>query len=92
MNVFGSRQRNIREQHGLLLRQVAALLEIDTALISKIERGERRISREQVVKLFNFFNVNEKEWLSDKVLNSLEGEPYALDGLKQAIQTLTKIE
>lgn len=94
MNVFGSRLRNLREQHGLLLRQVAALLEIDTALISKIERGERRISRKQVVKLSNFFNVNEKElltlWLSDKVLNSLEGEPHALDGLKQAVKTLTK--
>ena len=90
--MFGSRQRNLREQHGLILRKVASLLEIDTALISKIEGGERRISREQGVKLFNFFNVNEKERLSDKNLNFLEVETYALDGLKQAKQTLTKIE
>ena len=38
---FGETIRHIRENKGMLLRQVAATLEIDTALISKIERGER---------------------------------------------------
>ncbi len=54
MNSLGEKIRTIRESKSLLLRQVAAHLEIDTALISKIERGERRLTREQVLNLLNF--------------------------------------
>jgi transcriptional regulator with XRE-family HTH domain len=54
MNSLGEKIRTIRESKSLLLRQVAAYLEIDTALISKIERGERRLTREQVINLQNF--------------------------------------
>lgn len=51
---FGITIRKLRENKGLLLRQVAATLEIDTALISKIERGERKANREQFIKLAKF--------------------------------------
>ena len=37
--------RESREKKGLLLRQVAALLEMDTAILSKVERGELQESR-----------------------------------------------
>ncbi|MFP4506775.1 MAG: helix-turn-helix domain-containing protein, partial [Cyclobacteriaceae bacterium] len=48
---FGVRIKALREQKGLLQRQLAASLEIDTPMFSKIERGERRAKRAQVVKL-----------------------------------------
>jgi len=74
MNSLGEKIRLIRESKGLLLRQIAAYLEIDTALISKIERGERRLTREHVIKLANYYNVTEESlltlWLSDKVLET----------------------
>jgi len=38
---FGNRIRILREEQNLLLRQVAPMLEMDTAQLSKIERGER---------------------------------------------------
>src|SRR5680860_254388 len=43
--------REKREKKGLLLRQVAAMLDIDTAILSKIERSERKASKEQNIKI-----------------------------------------
>jgi transcriptional regulator with XRE-family HTH domain len=88
MNSLGEKIRTIRESKSLLLRQVAAHLEIDTALISKIERGERRLTREQVIKLAKFYNVSDEElltlWLSDKLLDTIENDPFAMQGLNKA--------
>jgi transcriptional regulator with XRE-family HTH domain len=88
MNSLGEKIRTIRESKSLLLRQVAAYLEIDTALISKIERGERRLTREQVIKLATFYNVTDEEllilWLSDKLLGTIENDPFAMQGLNKA--------
>jgi transcriptional regulator with XRE-family HTH domain len=88
MNSLGEKIRTIRESKSLLLRQVAAYLEIDTALISKIERGERRLTRDQVIKLAKYYNVTDEElltlWLSDKLLDTIENEPFAMQGLNKA--------
>jgi transcriptional regulator with XRE-family HTH domain len=88
MNSLGKKIRTIRESKSILLRQVAAHLEIDTALISKIERGERRLTREQVIKLAKFYNVTDEElltlWLSDKLLDTIENDPFAMQGLNKA--------
>lgn len=94
MNVFGEKIRNIRESKGLLLRQIAAYLEIDTALISKVERGERRLTREQVIKLSSFFNVSEEElitlWLTEKIISVIVNEPFAIQGIEKANEILKK--
>jgi transcriptional regulator with XRE-family HTH domain len=45
---FGEKIRTLREQQNLYLRQVAPLLEMDTAQLSKIEKGLRQIKREQI--------------------------------------------
>lgn len=88
MNSLGEKIRTIRESKSLLLRQVAAYLEIDTALISKIERGERRLTREQVIKLAKFYKVADEKlltlWLSDKLLDTIENDPFAMQGLNKA--------
>ncbi len=39
---FGEKIKELRENKGLLPRQLAASLEIDTPMFSKIERGERK--------------------------------------------------
>ena len=76
--LFGKKIRELRDENGVLQRQLAALLEIDTPMFSKIERGDRRAKREQVIKLAEYFNLNEKEmltlWLADKVLDAVDGE------------------
>ena len=59
-------------------RQLAALLEIDTPMFSKIERGDRRAKREQVIKLAEYLHQDVKEmltlWLADKVLDAVGAE------------------
>jgi HTH-type transcriptional regulator, competence development regulator len=94
LKTFGLKIRKLREEKGLLLRQVAATLEIDTALISKIERGDRKASREQVIKLAELLNVESDEllilWLSDKIVDMLEEEPLAYKALKNSEKRLKK--
>lgn len=74
--LLGSRIRELRDEHHVLQRQLAALLEIDTPMFSKIERGDRRAKRVQVEKLAEYFKVSEKEllalWLADKVMDAVE--------------------
>lgn len=88
MSYLGQKIKELREAKGLLLRQVAACLEIDTAQMSKLERGERVAKREQISQLANLFEVEENLlltiWLSDKVLKVLSGETLASQALKQA--------
>lgn len=76
--LLGNKIRSLRDEHGILQRQLAAYLEIDTPMFSKIERGDRRAKKSQVILLAKYFHVDEKEmlilWLADKVLDALDGE------------------
>jgi len=85
---FGIKVRQLREQKGLLLRQIAAALEVDTALVSKIERGERKASKEQIMKIAELLEINPDEllviWLSDKIVDMLQEEPLAYKVLKNS--------
>ncbi len=88
MDSLGDKIRNLREEKELPLRTVAAYLGIDQAILSKIERGQRKASRQQVVNLATYFKVKESEWLvawlSDKLAYELEDENVALEALKVA--------
>jgi len=85
---IGEQIRKLREEHGLPLRKVAAKLDIDQSILSKIERGERKASKEQIIQIARIFNVNEKEllinYLSDRVLYDLKDEELAREALKVA--------
>ena len=93
MSCLGQEIRETREKQKLLLRQVAAHIEVDTALLSKAERGERNLNRDQVVKLAKFFNTSEEKyislWLCDKIIEVVDNDPLANKGIKKA---LTKIK
>jgi len=88
MNDLGVRLRELREAQGLLLRQVAAQIDVDTALMSKLERGERKPQREHILKLAGVLKANEKElltlWLAERVTEILENEPLAEEALRIA--------
>ena len=76
--LLGNKIKSLRDEQGVLQRQVAAYLEIDTPMFSKIERGGRRAKRNQVPKLAEYFHVDEKElltlWLADRILDAIKGE------------------
>lgn len=87
-NQFGDRVRQLREQQKLLLRQVAPMLEIDTPLLSKIERGERTAKKEQVSKFAEILKVSKDElltlWLADQVYDVIKDEDLAEKAMKAA--------
>lgn len=58
---FGEWLRELRVERGLPLRAVAASLQIDVALVSKIELGQRLPTEEQSVRLAKFFGVSATE-------------------------------
>jgi transcriptional regulator with XRE-family HTH domain len=88
MNSIGETIRNLRVDKQLPLRTVAAYLDIDQAILSRIERGERKATREHIVKLAQYFNVPEKDllitWLADKVVYEVADESVAFEALKVA--------
>lgn len=95
LNHLGQKIRELREKQNLLLRQVAAQLEVDTALMSKIERGERKATKEQVIKIANYLKANEDElltlWIADKVESAMGDEKnLASDALNLVKRKLKK--
>ena len=89
---FGEHVKELRESQGLLQRQLAASLEIHTPMFSKIERGERRAKREQVVKIGELLKTDVNElltiWLADRVYEIVKDEETAAGALKVAEDTL----
>ena len=79
--LFANRLKQLREQNNLLQRQMSAALEIDTGLYSKIERGDRRPKREQVITLAKILKANQEElltlWLADQVYLVVKDENIA---------------
>ena len=76
--IFGKKIKKLREEHGMVQRKLAAALDIDTPMYSKIERGERKAKRCHIPIMARLLEIEEKElltiWLADKVLDIVEGE------------------
>jgi len=92
VSYLGQKIRETREKQNLLLRQVAAHLEVDTALMSKAERGERNLNRDHVLKLAQLLKASEDEfislWLCDKVIEAVGDDPLAVKGIKKALRKI----
>jgi len=91
-NQFGERIRKLRQAKKLLQRQIASLLEIDTPMLSKIERGERRAKKEQVCQLAQILKVEEQQlitlWLADQVYDVIKDEDTADDVLRSVSKNI----
>ena len=69
--MLGESLKVLRESKGLVQRQVAAELEVDTAYISKMESNEKPVSKQHLKKLSIMLGIKEDElftlWLADKL-------------------------
>ena len=92
MNSFGTYLRNRREQLRLPLRKVVAELDIDTSILSKIERSERLATEEMLPTLSKTLEVQEKEmqieFIKSTVLSELGDFEFLTDGLKNVLKNL----
>ena len=93
MHSFGETIRKYRDERKLPLRKVAAFLDVDQAILSKIERGQRRANREQVLMLSEFFEIKEQDllvaWLSDKLVYAVQNEECGIQALQVAESKVT---
>ena len=92
MNKFGDLIRYKREEQEMLLRHLSAQLDMDTAMLSKIERGEKTVKREHIETLAKLFKLDCNYlfslWLADQVFQLVENEKQALQALKIAEKEL----
>ena len=90
--MFSERIKELRIQNQMLQRQLAAVLDIDTATYCKIEKGERKARREQVEAIAQILQIDKNElvtlWLADKVCRLIKNENNATQILKVAQKTL----
>lgn len=84
-----------RENKGLLLREVASAIGVDTSLISKFEKGERKPTREQILRLSNSLDIDERLvitiWLSEKIYSEIQDEEFALDAIEITTKRFKKL-
>ncbi len=78
----------MREQNQLLQRQLANALDMDTAMLRKMERGERRAKGEHSPIFASLPKANVKElftmWRADQVYHLIKEEENATEILKVA--------
>jgi Fic family protein len=87
--------RDARIKKGLTLRNVSSLLDIDVAILSKMERGERNLTKEILMKLARIYKINSNELLisfySDRIVSDLYKVGNADEILKVAEEKLKNI-
>lgn len=86
---FGDTIKKLREEKQLPLREVAEALNIDTSMLGKIEKNNRKPTKQLIEKIAKFFNVNDKDlmiaFLSDTVAYKvMDEEDFAIEVLKVA--------
>ncbi len=85
---FADKIRELRQQKGAPLRKVASFLDIDQAILSKIENGKRIATRANVIKLEEYYGVEPGTllvlWLSDKIVREVSDEEQAIEAIALA--------
>ncbi len=84
--------KNAREQKGLKTREVAQLLGIDQALISKFENGSRKPTKDQVIKLASLLGIDFETlmvaWLKEKILYEIGQDEFAIKAMNMVREEL----
>jgi len=78
MKSFHQTIREMRESRGLLLRQLAAKLDVDPSLLSRVENGTKQLTRDKVVTLATVLGEDREKllvlYLSERVVYELKDE------------------
>jgi len=85
---LGEKLRRLRLEKNLPLRKVAATLDMDVAILSKMERGERKLTKSVVLKLAELYQHDPEElmvlFLSEKIMYEVGEEDLALKAMMAA--------
>ena len=96
METVGQIIRTKRETLGLLLRQVSAYADIDQAILSKIERNERKPTKDLILRIAEILQLDKQElliqFMSDKIAYEIADEDCASRVLKVAEEKIEYIK
>ncbi|MBN1995639.1 MAG: helix-turn-helix transcriptional regulator [Anaerolineae bacterium] len=85
---LGKTIRALRQQRGEPLRIVAAAIEVDSSLLSKIEHGERLPTEQQLEKIATYFEIPLEgltaRAIAEKIVTSYASNITTLQALKIA--------
>ncbi len=85
---LGQKIKQLREESGMLQRQLASILEIGDGFLSKVERDSKPLKREHLKTLSKTFNTPYSElealWIATKVYDLIKDEEEGINALKVA--------
>ena len=92
--LFANKIKELREKKQMVQRQIAAAIEIDTPMHSKVELRERLSKRNQIT-IAQFLQANENELvnllIADKILSAIGDEKeLAPEVFKAALQKINQ--
>lgn len=81
MSMMKTILKNARESNNMMIRELAEALKIDAALVSKWEKGVRKPTKNQVIKLAEILGLNTEslliEWMSEKIIYEIGDDELA---------------
>ena len=84
--------KNAREQKNIKTRELAQLIGIDQALISKFENGSRKPTRDQVAKLAQVLEIDYETlmvlWLKERILYEIGDDNLALRAMNMVSEAI----
>lgn len=84
----GTLLRELRENKGWTLRILGEKIDLDHTLLSKIERGERMPTKEQINAFCKMYKGQKEAimiaWLSDQLVQKVQDEKLALIAMQVA--------
>jgi len=96
MNLLGDILKKARKKKKLILRKVAAVVDIDQSLISKFEKNERKPTKKQLIKLAEFYDLPKEEtivnWYAEKIVLELKYVDSAKEILKVAEEKMQYLD
>jgi transcriptional regulator with XRE-family HTH domain len=89
---FGERIRELRTKRNMLMRQLASFLDVDTSIISKVERGDRQLKKHQIPLLAEILKADVEElqtlWLADQIYAVVKDEKFANEAMQVAVNKI----
>lgn len=80
--------KQARENKSLKTRELAQLMGVDQALVSKFESGTRKPTKEQIIKLSSILGIEYETlmiaWLKEKIIYEIGDNEFALKALQLA--------
>ncbi len=86
--IIGKKIKELRENAGMLQRELAAILDIGEGFLSKVENNQKSLKRADLAKISKLFSVKleylETLWLGHKIYDLIKKEAQGIEALKVA--------